>query len=108
MLVNDSPNILDYMKTNIKYLIQNKKTKPMFGTIHKVCMLRWGEGGGGGGVKVKVYTYCLNRYFLLFKSVHGGGQKWVVRKVLHLSVHTLWMMPYMSMKVEESIDTFFC
>ena len=31
------------------------------------------SGGGGGGVKLKVYTYCLKRYFLLSKSVHGGG-----------------------------------
>ena len=25
----------------------------------------------GGGGKVKAYTYCLKRYFLLSKNVHG-------------------------------------
>ena len=43
---------------------------------------------GGMGVKLKAYTYCLKRDFLLSKSIHGGG---VVKKVSHLSVHTLWI-----------------
>ena len=54
----------------------------MLGTINKVCMLRLGER-----VKVKAYTYCLKRYFLLSKSVHGEG----VQKSVTFDEHTYFM-----------------
>ena len=50
-----------------------------------------GEGGGGGQAKI-TYTYCLKRYILLYKCVHGvrggGGGRGVI-----LSVCTLWAIP---------------
>ena len=61
--------------------------------IHKVRTLRWSEGG----VNLKAYTYCLKRYFLLPKSVHG-----VVRKVVHFSVPTLRMTPMDAFKMKKS------
>ena len=51
--------------------------------------IKYVRSDGGRGIKLKAYTYCLKRYFLLCKIVHGGG----VRKVLHWSVRTLWIGP---------------